>query len=102
MQTDNSTALSIVTHNIQPRRTKAMDMRFHWLRCRKAQQQFRFFWQPGDTNLADYWTKHHCAAHHVEQRHHYLTPRHIVTSLRESKKRNPAPLLTSTFTAAAA
>ena len=39
MQTDNSTALGVVTNNIQPRRTKAMDMRFHWLRCREAQNQ---------------------------------------------------------------
>jgi hypothetical protein len=61
MQTDNSTALGVVTSNIWPRQTKAMDMRFHWLRCREAQNQFRFFWRPGKTNLADYCTKHHCA-----------------------------------------
>jgi hypothetical protein len=36
MQTDNSTAHGVVTNNIQPRRTKAMDMRFHWLRCRDS------------------------------------------------------------------
>jgi hypothetical protein len=36
MQTDNSTALGVVNNNIQPRRTKAMDVRFHWLRCREA------------------------------------------------------------------
>jgi hypothetical protein len=37
MQTDNSTALGVVNNNIQPQCTKAMDMRFHWLRCREAQ-----------------------------------------------------------------
>ena len=31
MQTDNTTALGVVNNNIQPRRTKAMDIRFHWL-----------------------------------------------------------------------
>ncbi len=31
IQTDNSTALGVVTNNIQPRRTKAIDMQFHWL-----------------------------------------------------------------------
>ncbi len=30
IQTDNSTALGVVTNNIQPH-TKAMDMQFHWL-----------------------------------------------------------------------
>ncbi len=40
IQTDNSTALGVVTNNIQPRRTKAMDMRFHWLQCHDSQGQF--------------------------------------------------------------
>jgi hypothetical protein len=40
MQTDNSTALGVVDNNIQPQRTKAMDMRFHWLQCCEAQCQF--------------------------------------------------------------
>jgi len=31
IQTDNSTACGVVNSNIQPRQTKAMDMRFHWL-----------------------------------------------------------------------
>ncbi len=89
MQTDNSTALGVVNNNIQPRCTKAMDMRFHWLRCRKAQHQFHFFWRPGTTNRADYWTKHHCAAHHIEQRPEILTPKIVLDALRASVKRTP-------------
>jgi hypothetical protein len=89
MQTDNSTALGVVNSNIQPRRTKAMDMRFYWLRDREAQKQFKFYWRPGKTNLGDYWTKHHCAAHHVEKRKEILTPYSIVTALRASIARTP-------------
>ena len=37
MQTDNSTALGVVNNNIQPKRTKSMDMIFHLLRCRERQ-----------------------------------------------------------------
>eukprot|EP00804_Cyclotella_cryptica_P020003 CCRYP_007866-RA/>CCRYP_007866-RA protein AED:0.45 eAED:0.45 QI:0/0/0/1/0/0/2/0/134 len=37
---DNSTALGKVTNIIQPKRTKAMDMRFHWLSCHENQKQF--------------------------------------------------------------
>ena len=59
IQTDNSTACGVVNNNIQPRGTKAMDMRFHWLRNREAQSQFCFYWAPGKDNLGDYWTKHH-------------------------------------------
>ena len=90
MQTDNSTALGVVTNNIQPRRTKAMDMRFHWLRCRDAQGQFRYYWRPGPTNLADYWTKHHPTSHHIEKRPTILTPKYILEALRASTKRTPA------------
>eukprot|EP00804_Cyclotella_cryptica_P027157 CCRYP_016091-RA/>CCRYP_016091-RA protein AED:0.31 eAED:0.28 QI:0/0/0/1/1/1/2/0/527 len=35
IQIDNSTALGVVTNIIQPKRTKAMYMHFHWLRCRE-------------------------------------------------------------------
>ena len=64
IQTDNSTANGVVNNKVQPKRTKPMDMRFHWLRCRMAQKQFRFHWRPGTSNLADYWTKHHSGVHH--------------------------------------
>ena len=92
IQTDNSTACGVVNSNIQPRRTKAMDMRFHWLRDREAQSQFRFYWAPGKDNLGDYWTKHHCAAHHIDKRPTILTPQSIVTALRASLQRNPVQL----------
>ena len=61
MQTDNSTAVVVVTNKIQPERTKAMDMCFHWLRCRANQRQFRTYWRAGPTNKGDYITKNHAA-----------------------------------------
>ena len=39
IQTDNTTALEVVNSNIHPRKTKAMDMRWHWLRCHDSQGQ---------------------------------------------------------------
>ena len=63
IQTDNSAVHAVVINNVQPRRTKAMDMRFHLLRCRDAQGQFRYYWRPGTENLGDYWEKHHPGAH---------------------------------------
>ncbi len=50
-----------------------MDMRFHWLRDREVQGQLKFVWKPGKTNLADYFTKHHPPAHHVNVRSEFLT-----------------------------
>ena len=36
IQTDNLTAEGVVNNKIQSKHTKAMDMRFHWLRDREA------------------------------------------------------------------
>ena len=87
IQCDNSTAIGVVNNKIQPKRTKAMDMRFHWLRDREMQGQFRFYWKPGKQNLADYWTKHHCPAHHTEMRKQILTPTAVIMALRASLSR---------------
>jgi hypothetical protein len=38
LQTDNAMADAVINGKIQPKRTKAMDMRFHWLRDREYQQ----------------------------------------------------------------
>jgi aspartyl/asparaginyl-tRNA synthetase len=73
LQTENTTAEGVINNKIQPKRTKAMDMRFLWLRDREAQGQFRIYWRPGKTNLADYFTKHHPPAHHVNVRTEFLT-----------------------------
>ena len=40
MQTYNSTAVGVVNDTIIARKTKSMDLGFHWLRCREAQQFF--------------------------------------------------------------
>jgi hypothetical protein len=82
IQTDNAMAEAVVNGKIQPKRTKAMDMRFHWLRDRENRKQFRIFWRPGRTNLADYWTKHHPAKHHTGIRGRFLTPQIVIEMLR--------------------
>ena len=92
IQTNNSAACGVVNSNIQTWQTKAMDMRFHWLRCSEAQRRFRFYWAPSKSNLGDYWTKHHCAAHHIEKCPTILTPQSIITALRTSLHRNPVQL----------
>ena len=87
IQTDNSTAEGIINARVQPKQTKAMDMRYHWLRDREAQKQFRFYWRPGNTNVADYWTKHHSPAHHVEMRPEILTSYKALLDFRIRQKR---------------
>merc|ERR1712115_316335 len=81
-QTDNLTAEGVVNSKIQPKRTKAMDMIFHWLRDREAQRQFRFYWRSGKTMLADYYSKHHPAAHHRNMRGEYHTTQAVLDECR--------------------
>eukprot|EP00804_Cyclotella_cryptica_P004359 CCRYP_017999-RA/>CCRYP_017999-RA protein AED:0.23 eAED:0.24 QI:0/0/0/1/0/0/4/0/900 len=88
VQTDNSTADGIINLRVMPKRTKAMDMRFHWLRDRSVnQQQFRFFWRPGALNRADDWSKHHPPAHHRNMRSEILTSLNKLMQLRKSTGR---------------
>ena len=58
VQVDNSTALGIATGTIKQRKSKAMDMRFYWIRDGSNQYQFNIYWKPGSTNKGDYFTKH--------------------------------------------
>eukprot|EP00804_Cyclotella_cryptica_P023061 CCRYP_000315-RA/>CCRYP_000315-RA protein AED:0.18 eAED:0.15 QI:0/0/0/1/1/1/2/0/662 len=73
IQVDNSTALGIVDNTIQPKRTKAMDMQYHWLCYCINQKHFRPYWCTGATNLADYVTKHNPTIHHQAVRPLFLT-----------------------------
>ena len=68
IQTDNSTAVGFTNDTIITRRIKMLCMRLHWLRCRESQGQFKFYWDKGSNNLADYHTKHHPPAYHVAHR----------------------------------
>jgi hypothetical protein len=46
VQVDNSTAKGIINKLVQPKRTKAMDMHFHWLQDCSTQKQFQFIGAP--------------------------------------------------------
>ena len=87
MQTDNAMAEGVINKKVQPKRTKAMDMRFHWLRDRECQQQFRFYWRPGKLNYADYWTKHHSAKHHANMRPEFITSQKVLETMKHSNIR---------------
>ena len=79
---DNTTSHNYAHDTMQQKKSKAFDMRLHWLRDRVNQKQFQTHWMQGDCNYADYYSKHHAAAHHKKVRHEYLasktlTKRHL-------------------------
>ena len=53
--TDNNTASGIATDAVKQKRSKAIDMRFYWIRDRVRQGQFQVYWRKGATNRADYF-----------------------------------------------
>jgi hypothetical protein len=62
--TDNITAQGLTLGTMTPKASKSNNQRFHWLKCRNAQRQFKYLWQKGILNRADYASKHHPARHH--------------------------------------
>jgi hypothetical protein len=85
LRTDNSTAFGIVNETIKQKRSRAMDMRYHWLTDRVRQKQF------GREDLGDYHTKHHSAQHHKDMRHLILHEANSLQVLRGCVKLLPLP-----------
>jgi hypothetical protein len=56
-----------------------MAMVFYWIKDRVEQGQFNVGWAPGDTNMGDYFTKHHSPAHHKLMIPYYLHDKHYPT-----------------------
>ena len=68
VQIDNFTAIGVTNKTIVAKRAKMMDMRLWWLQCRGSPKQFRYYWDTGSKNWADYSTKHHPYIYHEAQR----------------------------------
>jgi hypothetical protein len=68
IQTDNSSAVGITNLTILPQKSKSMDLCLWWLQCQESQQQFRYYWDKGKHNWADYHTKHHPPTYHKSNR----------------------------------
>ena len=69
---DNATAVGIASNTVKRQQARAMEMRFMWVGDKIAQQMYKLIWHPGQENLADYQSKHHVRAHHVNVQPYYL------------------------------
>jgi hypothetical protein len=76
IQTENACAAGIYNETVKQSRSKAINMRFYWIRDRIKQGQFLVYWAPCTNNLADYFTKYHSPAHHKLVRSRYLFELH--------------------------
>eukprot|EP00804_Cyclotella_cryptica_P004967 CCRYP_014094-RA/>CCRYP_014094-RA protein AED:0.12 eAED:0.01 QI:0/0/0/1/1/1/2/0/1245 len=72
---DNATATGIANDTLKKQRARAMEMKFFWVTDQVKQKFFNVRWQPGQENLADYFTKHFEPRHHLTVRPWYLHTR---------------------------
>jgi len=85
---DSVMAVGIASNTVKRQRARAMEMRFMWEGDKIAQKMYELIWHPGQENLADYQSKHHVGAHHVNVRTYYLhmenLPRFLAQAVRPS------------------
>jgi hypothetical protein len=54
---DNECAVGIANDSVKMRRSKAIDMRYHWVKDRVKNGEFSISWLSGSDNYADFFTK---------------------------------------------
>lgn len=69
---DNKCAVGLANDSVKQKRSKAIDMRFHWLRDRVKQNHFEVIWREGKHNIADYLTKIHPTKHFQDMRRYFV------------------------------
>ena len=69
---DNLCAVGLANNNFTLKRTKTIDMRYHWIRDQVKLGTFKVTWKAGKLNLADFFTKAHPVKHHLQIRWKYL------------------------------
>ena len=72
LQLDNKTSVGILPDTMIQCRSKPMEMRCYWLKCRERQEQFHLYWKRGLFNKANYPTKYHPTKHHLQVRPDYV------------------------------
>jgi hypothetical protein len=101
---DNATATGIANDTVKKQRARSMEMRFFWVTDQVKQRFFNVQWQPGQENLADYFTKHFEPRHHLNVRPWYLhtskSPTHLPRANTPSSLRGCVGTLPNGYTRA--
>jgi hypothetical protein len=71
---DNTCAVGLSNDTLKTARTKAIDVRFHWLRDRVRQDQFNVVWVKSEDNLADFFTKALPVHAHLARKEQLVVP----------------------------
>jgi hypothetical protein len=72
IQTNNAVAAGIADDTVKQCQSKAINMRFYWIKDRMKNGEFLIDWRKGLDNAVNYFTKHHSPLHHRLMHSHYL------------------------------
>jgi hypothetical protein len=87
---DNVCAVGVANQSVKQRRSKAIDMRFHWIRDRVELGDFTVTWQSGKDNLADYFSKAHPVHHYKAMRSTFVSTPPLLVPRDNAKGRQQA------------
>ena len=73
--TNSTTSDGFVNDNTQQRKSRAIDMRFYWVRNRFRQGHYLVYWAIRKDNLVDCFTKHHLIKNQCSITSIYLVPK---------------------------
>ena len=86
--TDNEAAKNIANNTCKIRRSKSIDMRYHWIRDRIELKDFKIVWEPGDSSIADYMSKTQPVAVVLKMRKYYVNYEKPKFPLTESRQKD--------------
>ena len=66
LQTEKMTPAGVTNNIIIPKRTKSINMHFHWIRCLDLLNKFCYYWAPRISNLADYSPPPYCTMRQID------------------------------------
>ena len=90
--TDNGCTVGLANDTLKIKRSKSIDMRFHWVRDRIRQGLLKVKWQKGANNLADFFTKALPVQEHQELMHKLVhVPRKKTGSAQQARARRFPP-----------
>ena len=105
---DNTCAVGLCNDTLKTARTKSIDLRFHWLRDRVRQAQFKVQWIKSSDNIADFFTKALPVHEHLRRLHQLVIPaakslsKHTLRGMthrhlqpRDAARPTPRPLMRS-------
>ena len=83
---DNNNASGICNNTIKRKGSRLMNGHYFWLINQVNLNTYNIVWAPGLENLADYFTKHFLAEHHLAVRPYYVQMPNSTRTIRKVNK----------------